>query len=126
MQPLLRASGRSALDAWLPGSLSRDVQAALALGIATLPVHSILLPPARGVPPEMQACAARQWQQDGIAFALQPTADGRACQLRASVGDHELQLGGASATRLPPGGAATARLVLDAGGMRQRRRDLRL
>lgn len=126
VQPLLRASGHPALDAWLPGSLSRDVQLALALGVATLPVRSILLPPARGVPPEMQACDLRQWQQDGIAFALQPTTDGRACQLRVSAGDHELQLGGADATPLPAGGAATARLVLDAVGIRQRRRDLRL
>jgi competence protein ComEC len=126
VQPLLRASGHPALDVWLPGNLSRDVQMALALGIATLPVHSILLPPARGVPPEMHACDARQWQQDGIAFELQPTAEGRACQLRMKAGDHELQLGGSSATPLPAGGAATARLVLDAGGIRQRRRDLRL
>lgn len=126
VQPLLRASGYPALDVWLPGSLSRDAQVALALGLATMPVGSILLPPARAVPPEMHACDARQWQQDGIAFDLRPTTEGRACLLRMVAGEHELQLGGTSATPLPAGGTATTRLVLDAAGIRQRRRDLRL
>lgn len=126
VQPLLRASGYPALGLWLPGSLSRDVQMALALGLATMPVGRILLPPTRAVPPEMDACDARQWQQDGIAFDLQPTTDGRACLLLLAVGDHQLQLGGTSATRLPAGGSATTRLVLDAAGIRQRRHDLRL
>jgi competence protein ComEC len=126
VQPLLRSSGYGALDLWLPGSLSRDVQAALALGVTTMPVRRVLLPPARGVPPEMQPCVPMHWEQDGVAFDLQPSADGRACSLRASAADHALVLGGGGATQLAPTSGAVLRLVLDAGGIRQRRRDLRL
>jgi competence protein ComEC len=126
VQPLLRASGHAQVDLWLPGSLSRDVQVALALGTAAVPVGRILLPPARGVPPEMLGCEAARWEQDGVGFALQPAPDGRACQLRAHAGNHALQLGGAGATQLPAAGDAVLRLVLDASGLRQRRGNLRL
>jgi competence protein ComEC len=126
VQPLLRASGRRALDVWLPGSLSRDAQTALALGVATLPVDRILLPPARSVPPEMQPCHATQWNWDGITLELQPGADGRSCILRGFAGSAQVQLGGPAATELPGTGDARPRLVLDAAGIRQRRRDLRL
>jgi hypothetical protein len=74
----------------------------------------------------MQACDPAHWQQDGIAFELQPAPDGRACLLRASAGGHVLQLGGADATQLPANAAPVLRLALDASGLRQRRRDLRL
>jgi competence protein ComEC len=126
VQPLLRSGSHAALDVWLPGTLSRDVQLAIALGTATLPVGRILLPPARGIPPEMLACEVAQWEQDGIAFALRPAPDGRACLLRAMAGSHALHLGGGDATQLPVAGAAVSRLVLDASGLRQRQGHLRL
>lgn len=126
VQPLLRASGYGALDLWLPGSLSRDVQLAIAQGIAGMPVGRILLPPARGIPPEMLACETARWEHDGIGFALQPAPDGRTCLLRANAGRHALQLGGAGATQLPVVADAVLRLVLDASGIRQRRGNLRL
>jgi competence protein ComEC len=126
VQPLLRASGYPALDYWIPGTLSRDAQVAIASGVASLQVNRILLPPARGVPPEMQPCDAANWQSAGIGFELRPAADGRSCLLRASAGSHAIQLGGADATLLPDATEPVLRLVLDASGIRKRRRHLRL
>lgn len=128
VQPLLRSGSHGRIDLWLPGTLTRDVQAALALGSAQLPVERTLLPPARGVPPEMHDCAEAQWEWDGIQFTLQPTADGRACVLGAGVDVQQpgLWLGGADATVLPAAGGAVLRLVLDDSGLQQRERHLRL
>lgn len=123
--PLLRASGFDAVDLWLPGSLSRDTQAALTLGAAELPVLRTLVPPARGAPPEMAPCEAASWQWDGIAFTLETGSDGRACLLAAGTGGHWLQLGAGDAG-LPLAPGDVLRLVMDDSGIRQRRRHLRL
>jgi competence protein ComEC len=124
--PLLRASGYGGLDLWLPGNLSRDTQVALALGAAELPVQQTLLPPARGVPPEMSHCHNTHWNWDGIAFELDVSGDGRACTLLASAGGQMLLLGDRDAPGLPAATGQTLRLVLDAAGIRQRRSHLRL
>lgn len=122
--PMLR--GHRALDVWLPGNLTRDSQAALALGAATLDVRQALLPPARGVPPEMQPCSAARWNWDGVQFEVMPSADGRACLLRADIGATALQLGGEGATALSGRAGETLRLEMDARGIRERRSHLRL
>src|SRR5690606_21548487 len=112
VQPLLRAGSHRRIDLWLPGTLTRDSQAALALGGAQLPVERVLLPPARGVPPEMQDCAAEQWEWEGIHFTLAATSDGRGCVLGAGVdaADPVLWLGGGTATGLPQVSGTTLRL----------------
>ncbi|MFO7325481.1 MAG: ComEC/Rec2 family competence protein [Pseudomonadota bacterium] len=124
--PLLRAGPHDVLDLWLPGTLTRDVQAALALGAATAEVRSALLPPARAAPPEMQHCMASAWHWDGLDFELAPRADGRACEVTARAGDVILRVDAGVASRLPARPGQTLRLVMDANGIRQRRRHLRL
>lgn len=119
--PLLRAAGHAQLALWLPGSLTRDTQAALALGVAFIDVERTLLPPARSAPPEMETCATEQWQRDGLAFAMDASDDGRQCLLRVTAGDAELRLGGDGATALAAAPGETLRLVMDARGIRQRR-----
>jgi hypothetical protein len=110
----------------LPGSLTRDVQQAMALAAAELPVRRTLVAPARGVPPEMQPCALEQWQWDGIEFTVEVDADGRACQLHARAGATSLRLGGDAATRLDEAPGMTLRLVMDANGIHRRHGHLRL
>lgn len=122
--PMLR--GQPALDLWLPGSLTRDTQAALTLAAAAIEVRQALLPPARPSPPEMDWCNASQWQWDGVAFELTPSADGRLCVLDAFTGATQLRIGGDAATPLATTDGRTLRLVMDADGIRQRRRHLRL
>lgn len=124
--PLLRESRHGALDLWLPGSLTRDVQQAMALAAAELPVRRTLVAPARGVPPEMQPCALEQWTWDGIEFTVEVDADGRACQLHARAGATSLRLGGDAATRLDEAPGMTLRLVMDANGIHRRHGHLRL
>jgi competence protein ComEC len=124
--PMLRSTGYRGLDLWLPGNLSRDTQVALALGSAELRVEQTLLPPARGVPPEMSHCHPGQWDWDGVAFELEVSSDGRACTLLASAGGPALLLGDPAAADLPAATGETLRLVLDAKGIRERRSHLRL
>jgi competence protein ComEC len=126
VRPLLQASAHDVVDLWLPGNLTRDVQAALALGATEWPVHSALVPPARGVPPEMQGCSEQAWTWNGIAFDLRAGNDGRTCLLSASVGTQRLQLGGTEPTALAADAGEVARFVLDARGLQQRHRHLRL
>lgn len=122
--PLLR--GHDNLDLWLPGNLTRDTQAALALGAAVIEVRQALLPPARPAPPEMDHCTAVHWNWDGVAFELAASADGRRCLLQAAAGATALRIGGDDATALAGIEGGTLRLVMDAQGIRQRRRHLRL
>lgn len=124
--PLLRASGHDVLDLWLPGTPGRDAQAALASAAAEMEIRSVLLPPARAAPPEMQHCAPSTWQWDGLQFELEPRTDGRACELRVSAGGQSLRVDARMAARLPSRAGKTLRLVMDANGIRQRRRHLRL
>lgn len=125
--PWLRAAGYRRLDLWFPGSLSRDVQAAMGLASTLLPVAAVHLPPARGVPPEMHSCDAMRWQWDGLAFEATATPDGRGCELQVLHGRQpSLVLGGEAATSFtpPPGGALALRL--DATSLGPRRAALRL
>jgi competence protein ComEC len=124
--PMLRTSGYGVLDLWLPGNLSRDTQVALTLGAAEIPVQQTLMPPARGVPPEMSPCQSAHWEWDGITFEVEVSGDGRACTLTASAGDQLLLLGAEDAPDLPAAAGETLRLVLDAAGIRQRGSHLRL
>lgn len=125
--PLLRASGYRRIDIWLPGNLTRDVQAAVAAGAAVMRVERMLLPPARALPPEGEPCdSAGGWDWDGVRFELAASSDGKSCQLTASAGDATLVLAARGGTVLPAAGGATHRLLLDAAGIRQRQRHLRL
>jgi hypothetical protein len=114
------------VDLWLPGTLSRDSQVALSLGAAAIAVEQTLLPPARGVPPEMGPCQAAGWNWDGIDFELDVSADGRTCLLTAGAGGQKLLLGGRDAPGLPAAAGETLQLVLDSAGIRLRRSHLRL
>jgi competence protein ComEC len=124
--PLLRASGYRRIDLWLPGNPTRDVQAALAAGAALLPVERMLLPPARTPPPEADACSDAQWDWDGVNFELAAAGDGKSCRLVLHAGGEPVVLAARGGTVLPAGEGATHRLVLDAAGIRQRSRHLRL
>jgi competence protein ComEC len=125
--PLLHAAAHDALDLWLPGTLTRDSAAALALGASVVEVRQALLPPARATPPEMQHCEASEWDWDGVDFELLPGEGGRTCELIVTAGDARLHVDARVAARLPPAAAGrTLRLVMDANGIRQRRRHLRL
>jgi competence protein ComEC len=126
VEPHLRAAGYARLDLWLPGSLTRDVQAALRLGVSLLPVQAVWLPPARPAPPEMQTCSAQQWQWDGIAFEAASANDGRACQLVARRAAHALTLGGAATSKLITEAPARTGLRLNEQGLQLRRGPLRL
>lgn len=126
VEPRLRAAGYPRVDLWLPGNLTRDVQAALRLGQALLPVKEVWLPPARAAPPEMQTCAAQRWQWDGLEFEAAPRNAGRGCVLAVRRGVHELVLGGTSATRVIAEAPAQTALRLDDDGLQLRRWALRL
>jgi competence protein ComEC len=82
--PRLRAAGHGRIDLWLPGKFTRDVQAALQLAAAELPVASVVLPPAQNVPPEFISCTATRWRWDGIDFELRAAVDRHECLLAAA------------------------------------------
>lgn len=89
--PVLRGGAHAALDLWMHGTLSRDVQAALRLGAAALPVSALAEPDDRGVPPGHQVCGARQWRWDGVRFDLM-VRDGQ-CGLAVRTTTGSLVLG---------------------------------
>lgn len=91
--PRLRAAGRPEIDLWLPGNLTRDVQAALSAGIAEFGVAAVMLPPALAAPPEMRSCGEASWSWDGIDFHLEPSADARKCLLTVTGGAQVWRLG---------------------------------
>jgi competence protein ComEC len=124
--PLLRSSGYGVVDLWLPGNLTRDVQMAVTSGAAKLQIERVMLPPARGVPPEMQPCSDTQWQWNEVRFTLAASTDGRECLLVADVNGQVLRLGGEDATPLDVKPGTILRLVMDPSGIRQRPRHLRL
>ncbi len=127
--PALRAAGHGALDAWFPGNLGRDTQAAVAQAAGLLPVRAVWLPPARGAPPEMAVCADRSWQWNGVDFALRASAGGRGCVLGIQQGGQVLLLGvdgdaqsvssgampAAAALLLPRAAGSTGRLSVQPG-----------
>lgn len=118
--PLLRDSGHDTLALWLPGSLTRDTQAALALGAASIDVQRTLLPPVRAAPPEMEHCQPEEWQWEDFHFEVEPRADGRSCLVRVARGEVELRLGDKDMALQPQPGRTLA-LVMDEKGIRQRR-----
>lgn len=124
--PLLREAGYPVIDLWLPGSLTRDVQAALRLAAAEFPVRAVLLPVAIAPPPEMQGCRDMRWQWDGIEFQLQQRGDGRAraCTLSVARGTHLVSPLDLGALAIDAGGAVT--YVLDDAGLALRSMRLRL
>jgi hypothetical protein len=122
--PLLREAGYPAIDLWLPGSPTRDVQAALRMAAAEFPVREALLPPAIAPPPEMQRCAGRHWQWDGIDFQLRAAADGRSCMLAVARGTGRVEPIELGAQAIDAGGAAS--FVLDDAGLALRTMRLRL
>jgi competence protein ComEC len=124
--PLLHFARHRRIDVWLPGTLTRDSGAALAIGSAALPALRILLPPARGIAPEFAPCASERWDWDGITFALAPADDGRSCSLAISAGEHSFRLGGKEASGLPEGSGDVLRLLLDVRGLKLRARHLQL
>lgn len=126
LAPLLRASGYEAIDLWLPGTLSRDTQAAVTHAAALMPLRRVLVPPARGVPPEMQACEPSAWQWNDIGFEMWPAANGRSCELMARSAAGEVRFGGSEATSLPAAEGELLQLTLGPAGLQQRRRYLGL
>jgi competence protein ComEC len=122
--PLLRAAGYPGIDLWLPGSLTRDVQAALRIAAAELPVREALLPPAISTPPEMQHCAERRWRWDGIDLHLLASADGRSCVLSVARGRHHIEPAGLGREAIDAGGALA--FALDDAGLALRPMRLRL
>jgi hypothetical protein len=115
--PDLRAAGYSRLDLWLPGALTRDVQAALRLVVAQLPVQLALVPPSVAAPPEMQTCRAQHWRWDGIAFGLRGSDDARHCVLTADAGGHRIEVTGSDPGTLAMPITDAAHLVLDDSGL---------
>jgi beta-lactamase superfamily II metal-dependent hydrolase len=105
--PVLRASGLGAIDLWLPGNLSRDVQAAQRLAAANLPLRAMLPPSARGVPPEQQPCGARSWTWDQVRFELELVNGDCGLVMHTTAG--AMALGGSVARHA---GAGDMRLLL--------------
>jgi competence protein ComEC len=99
--PMLRASGHQAIDLWLPGALSRDAQGALLRAAAGFTVRATWLPAAPSPPPELSACMRRDWNWDGVRFAVRPGPDGKECALTATVAGGRLLLGAGQANRAP-------------------------
>jgi len=124
--PLLRASGYPRLDLWLPGTLTREVQSALRLAAAEIPVTEALLPPAHAPPPELGSCVPAYWQWDGVEFQLRSTGNGRACLLTASCAGHSIELGEADVSEIAESAADGAHLVLDDAGLTMRSALIRL
>ena len=118
--PDLRAAGYARLDLWLPGALTRDVQAALKLAAAELPVQLAMVPPAVEAPPEMQTCRAQHWRWEGIAFGLRGSDDGRHCVLTAEAGGHRIEVTGSDPGTLALPITDAAHLVLDDSGLAMR------
>jgi hypothetical protein len=90
--PQLRRSGYAAVDLWLPGSLGRDVQAALVSAAALLPLRRVELAPGSQMPPEFSTCAPRSWNWDGIEFSISTRASFRGCVLRALIHGRQVEL----------------------------------
>lgn len=124
--PLLRATGYGRIDMWLPGSLSRDAQAALRLAAAELPARVTVLPLAQAAPPEMRSCAAARWRWDGIDFRLSTDADARHCMLTVSRGAYRVDFGADGADSFIASGKDSMPLVLGARGLVMRSALLRL
>lgn len=115
--PVLRATGHDAVDLWIPGTLSRDVQAALRLGAADRPVSAFSEPHERGVPPEHQVCADRHWTWSKLQFEL-VLEDGRCGLLvRGTAGAMAL---GASVSEAPGGARTLLALLPRAAGTVQK------
>ena len=67
--PQLRAAGYGRIDLWLPGSLTRDVQAALRLAAAELPVREARVAAGAGAAAGNGAsCTRRTGSWDGVDF----------------------------------------------------------
>jgi competence protein ComEC len=122
--PLLREARYPAIDLWLPGSLTRDVQVALRIAAAEFTVREALLPPSASTPPEMQHCAERQWRWDGIDMHLLAGADGRSCVLSVARGRHHIELRDLGREAIDAGGSLD--FVLDDAGLALRPMRLRL
>jgi competence protein ComEC len=90
--PELRRSGYRAVDLWLPGSLGRDVQVALANAAALLPLSRVELAPGSQLPPEFGQCQPRSWNWDGIDFSIATHASFKGCVLQAAINGHRLEL----------------------------------
>jgi len=90
--PAVRATGHARIDLWLPGALTRDVQMALGIAAAAMPVERVLLPPAQPVPPELAPCTAESWQWDGVDFTLRASDVGDKCVLVAAHAGHSITL----------------------------------
>jgi hypothetical protein len=90
--PELRRSGYRAVDLWMPGSLGRDVQAAMANAAALLPLRRVELAPASQLPPEFARCEPRSWSWDGIRFSIATHASFRGCALRAVINGQVVEL----------------------------------
>jgi competence protein ComEC len=92
VQPVLRRSGYSQIDLWLPGGLGRDAQAALASASALLPIARIELPAADSLPPEMFPCQARSWKWDRVEFTVETHPSFRGCLLRVTINGRQIVL----------------------------------
>jgi competence protein ComEC len=111
--PQLRRVGYQSVDLWLPGSLGRDVQAALARAAALMPLKRIELAPGSRPPPELVSCQPRSWKWDGVEFSIVVHPSIKGCILRAVVNGHHVEL--ASETGRgdgSPPAADTAQLLL--------------
>lgn len=125
--PELRRSGYRALDLWMPGSLGRDVQAALANAAAVLPLRRVELAPAAQLPPEFAHCKPRSWNWDGIRFSISTHASFRGCVLRAVINGHVVELAsetGRAEGVVPAGESAQLLLLPRAAGFAAIRRPI--
>ena len=116
--PQLRRSGYEALDLWLPGTLGRDVQAALTVAAATMPLARVELAPGLALPPEFEACGSRSWNWDGIAFSTATHSSFKGCVLRATINGHLVTLASETgrAEGTPPPEAAQLLVLPRAAG----------
>jgi competence protein ComEC len=116
--PRLRGAGYPAVDLWLPGNLTRDVQAALRQAAAQLQVRRVLLPASRGLPPEFSACDVGRWEWDGFVFETNSLQAGRHCLLAASRGTQRVELEPGLAALPRPAEGEVLRLIVTATGSR--------
>src|SRR6185369_2338037 len=88
--PTLLRAGGSGLDLWLVQKPDRDTMQAVTMGHARLAVHETLLGERQRAPPELLPCETRDWEWDGVRFAMTPATQG--CWVRVQTGSHSLLL----------------------------------